>query len=80
MNKEAQSDKVVDYLNSLPAPQEELNEEISTMILEIISGMRSENLLGSKGKESAIELVLSGSTYYCLLDEEQQLKKVFKKC
>lgn len=77
--KEQSAEDLVEYLNSLPAATEGIDVQTGNTIVEIISGMKSENLLETKAKESVVEITLLNETYYCLLDKEQQLKRLFRK-
>lgn len=66
------------YLKSMPESSETIDERIRELITEILSGMKKENPLKLEEKESVIELELSNDTFLCLLDENHQLKRLFR--
>lgn len=70
----------IEYLKSQPETEadEKLNPETGDLIADILYNMKKENLLGARGKETAIELKLATGTYICLLDAKHKLKRVFR--
>lgn len=70
----------IEHLKSLPETEtnEKLNPETGDLIVSILADMEKENLLGSPGKENAIELKLETGTYICLLDEHHKLNRLFR--
>lgn len=73
-------DGFIGHLNSLPETEtsEKLNPETGDLIVDILADMEKENLLGTPGKENAIELKLETGTYICLLDEHHKLNRLFR--
>lgn len=58
----------IEHLKSLPETEtnEKLNPETGNLIVSILDSMEKENLLGTLGKENAIELKLeTGPTFAC---------------
>lgn len=74
------SSDFIEHLNSLSETEtsEKLNPETGALITDILANMEKENLLGTPGKENAIELKLETETYICLLDESHKLKRLFR--
>lgn len=74
------SNGFIKHLKSLPETEtnEKLNPETGDLIVAILADMEKENLLGTPGKENAIELKLETGTYICLLDESHKLKRLFR--
>ncbi len=70
----------IEFLKSQPETEtdEKLNPETGDLIADILYNMEKENLLGTRGKETAIELKLATGTYICLLDAKHKLKRVFR--
>ena len=76
--KTLSSRELLNSLNSIPNSNETIDAETGDLIAGIIRGMEKGNMLEPKGKESAIKLELSNVTYICLLDENHQLKRLFR--
>ena len=74
------SNGFIEHLKSLPEIEtnEKLNPETGDLIAAILDDMEKENLLGTPGKENAIELKLETGTYICLLDEHHKLNRLFR--
>lgn len=74
------SNSFIEHLKSLPETEtnKKLNPETGDIIVSILADMEKENLLGSPGKENAIELKLEAGTYICLLDEHHKLNRLFR--
>lgn len=70
----------IEYLKLQPETDadEKLNSTTADLITDILYNMEKENLLGTRGKETAIELKLATGTYICLLDAKHKLKRVFR--
>lgn len=76
--KKSSTEDLVEFFNSLPEATEALDPETGNMLAEIIEGMKSEKLLEPEEYESVIEITLLSGSYYCLLDKNRQLKKIFR--
>lgn len=74
------SNGFIEHLKSLPEIEtnEKLNPETGDLIVAILADMEKENLLGTPGKENAIELKLETGTYICLLDKHHKLNRLFR--
>ena len=74
------SNGFIEHLKSLPEIEtnEKLNPETGDLIVAILAEMEKENLLGTPGKENAIELKLETGTYICLLDKHHKLNRLFR--
>lgn len=77
-NKKTSNEELLSYLKTLPEPTEEIDEETGNMIIGILSGIQSDNLLDAKGKESIFEITLQNGKFICLLDESCNLRRLFR--